>query len=173
MIIAGGVLLTALAAQVAVPLPFTPVPVSGQTFAVLALAAVLGPGRAVLTQSAYWAIGLLGVPVFVDASGGASVAFGATGGYLLGFIAASAVVGHLARRGLARKPLTMIAAWFAGSFTIFAIALPWLAVYTSSGVAETLAMGFYPFIVGDIIKASLAALVVPGLWKLVRGADEA
>jgi len=169
MLITAGVALTALAAQIAVPLPFTPVPVSGQTFAVLVLAAVLGPGRAVATQAAYWAIGLVGVPVFADASGGVQIAFGATGGYLLGFMLASVVVGTLARRGLGRKPLTMLAAWFAGSVTIFAVALPWLAVVTGSGLQETLAAGFFPFVIGDIIKAALAALVVPGLWKLVRG----
>ena len=172
MMVAGGVLLTALAAQVSVPLPFTPVPVSGQTFAVLALAAAFGPGRAVITQAAYWAVGLVGVPVFADASGGVQVAFGATGGYLVGFMAASLVVGTMARRGLDRSPLTMVAAWAAGSLTIYAFALPWLAVVTGSGLSETLAMGLYPFVVGDIVKAALAALAVPGLWKLVRGNKE-
>ena len=167
LMIVGGVLLTALAAQVTFPLPFTPVPVSGQTFAVLSLAAVLGPGRAVLTQSAYWVIGLLGVPVFADASGGVQAGLGATGGYLVGFILASVVVGTLARRGAGRRPLTMLAAWFCGSLSIFAVGLPWLAAFTGAGLAETLAMGFYPFILGDIVKASAAALFVPALWRLV------
>lgn len=165
----GGVLLTALCAQIAVPLePFSPVPITGQTFAVLLTGAALGPARGAITQSLYLAIGMMGLPVFASGSSGTDVVFGASGGYIVGFVIAAWAVGMLARRGLDRRPLLMAASFAVGSAIIYAIGLPWLAVTVDLSVPETLSQGLYPFLVGDVVKAALAGIAVPGAWRLVR-----
>jgi biotin transport system substrate-specific component len=160
--------LTALSAQVFVPLPFSPVPISGQTFAVLLTAAALGPLRAVSAQGIYVLLGMAGLPFYAGGESGVTVAFGATGGYLLGFVVAAAVVGLLARRGFDRTPWGMAAAFIAGSLTIYAFGVPWLAHTVGVSLTEAVPMGLTPFLVGDVVKAALAAGLLPLAWKLVR-----
>ncbi|GAA1861402.1 biotin transporter BioY [Myceligenerans crystallogenes] len=160
--------LTALAAQVRVPLPFTPVPISGQTFAVLLGAAALGPVRGAAAQALYVAVGLIGVPVFTDGTSGTAVLFGATGGYLVGFVAAAVVVGALARRGLDRGVLGTVLAYAAGSLVIYAIGMPWLAAVAGLNAGEAFAMGVAPFLIGDAIKAAVAGALLPSAWRLTR-----
>ena len=166
--------LTALAAQVAIPIPGTPVPVTGQTFAVLLAAAAIGPVRGALAQGLYLVLALVGLPVLAQHKSGASVVFGATGGYLVGFIVASIVVGVLARRGMSRRPLSVFVSYVAGSAVIYVFGVTWLALSLSLSVGSAISAGLTPFLLGDLLKALLAAGLLPLAWKGVaalRGSD--
>ncbi len=165
-LIGGAVWVTAAAAQIAVRLPFTPVPITGQTFAVLLCAAALGSRRGALAQLAYLGLGSAGLPIFAGWTGG--VPFGPTGGYLLGFVAAAYVVGLLVERGWDRRARTAWLAMLAGSAIIYAFGLPWLAVFTGGPTAKVLVLGLYPFIPGDLVKIALASAALPSAWLLVR-----
>ncbi|HLR93311.1 MAG TPA: biotin transporter BioY [Jiangellaceae bacterium] len=156
----------ALMAQVAMPVPGSPVPVTGQTLAVLVVGATLGTVRGVSSMVLYLVIGMLGVPVFSDASGGVHVVFGATGGYLVGFVLAAAAMGWAAARGWDRTPLRAFPLFLLGQGIIFAVALPWLAVVAGLGLAETIAAGLLPFIVGGLVKSAIASALLPGAWRL-------
>jgi len=160
-----GALILGLSAQVKVYLPFSPVPITGQTFAVLMLAALLGSKRGVLAIIAYLVEGILGLPVFAGGIGPATL-IGPTGGYLVGFIAVAYVVGKLAEMGWDRRVSTTIAAMLAGEIVLYAFGVCWLAIMTNIRIA--LAAGLYPFIVGDILKVVLAAAVLPAGWKLLN-----
>jgi biotin transport system substrate-specific component len=166
-LVAVGVLLTAAAAQVVIPLPFTPVPITGQTFAVLLLGAAYGSARGAGTMLAYLAVGAAGVPVFTEASGGVEVFQGATVGYLLAFPIAALAVGALARRGWDRKVLGMAVAFVVGSLIIYGVGVPGLAAVTGWPLGEAVAKGAVPFLVGDAVKALLAAATLPLAWKLL------
>ena len=167
LLVAGGALLTAAAAQVFVPLPFTPVPISGQTFAVLLVAAALGPARGVASMGLYVLLGLVGLPFYAEGASGPQVVLGATGGYLAGFVAAAWLVGQLARRGSDRKVLGTVGTYAAGSLVIYAFGVPWLAVVLGVGLSEALVLGLVPFLVGDALKALLAGALLPAAWRLV------
>jgi biotin transport system substrate-specific component len=167
-LVALGVLFTALLAQVAVPVPGSPVPITGQTLAVVLTAAALGPVRGTLTQVFYIAAGLVGLPFYSEASSGIDVVFGATGGYLIGFIPAAYLIGLAARRGADRNFLKAAPLFVAGQAVIFAVGVPWLAVTTGMTASQALDAGFYPFIVGGIVKAVIAAAVLGGAWAVVR-----
>ncbi|MBA2576952.1 MAG: biotin transporter BioY [Euzebyaceae bacterium] len=167
-LVAGAALLTAAAAQVVVPLPFTPVPISGQTFAVLLCAAALGPLRGSLAQGLYLLLGMLGLPFYAGGESGWQAATGATGGYLIGFVAASVVVGTLARRGLDRSAVGMAAAFLAGSVVVYAFGAPFLAVVAGVTLPEAVRLGVAPFLVGDLVKALLAAGLVPAAWRVAN-----
>ncbi|CAN5488587.1 biotin transporter BioY [soil metagenome] len=167
-LVAGAALLTAAAAQVVVPLPFTPVPISGQTFAVLLCAAALGPLRGSLAQGLYLLLGMLGLPFYAGGESGWQAATGATGGYLIGFVAASVVVGTLARRGLDRSAVGMAAAFLAGSVVVYAFGAPFLAVAAGVTLPEAVRLGVAPFLVGDLVKALLAAGLVPAAWRVAN-----
>ncbi|MFN2165099.1 MAG: biotin transporter BioY, partial [Anaerolineae bacterium] len=145
----GGSLLIALCAQVAVRMPFSPVPVTLQTLAVLLAGASLGSRRGAMSVMVYLAQGLSGLPVFAGGAFGPSYLLGPTGGYLLGFVAAAYAVGWLAERGWDRRPATMLAAMAMGSAVIYAVGLPWLAAYVGDAAWET---GLLPFLVGDAVK---------------------
>lgn len=162
------VALTALAAQVRIPVPGLPVPVTGQTFAVLLGAAALGPFRGAAAQTLYVLVGMAGLPVFTEGSAGVEVVFGATGGYLIGFIAASVVVGALARRGMDRGVLGTIVAFAAGSAVVYAVGVPWLAAVAGMSLGEALMAGAVIFLIGDAIKAVLAGVALPTAWRLTR-----
>jgi biotin transporter BioY len=164
VVIICGSLILGLSAQIKVYLPFSPVPVTGQTFAVLMLAALLGSRRGVLTMVAYLAEGVLGLPVFAGGIGLAAL-IGPTGGYLFGFIPAAYVVGKLAEMGWDRRASSTIAAMLAGEIVLYACGLCPLAIMTNFSMALT--VGLYPFIVGDILKIVLAAAVLPAGWKLL------
>jgi biotin transport system substrate-specific component len=161
-----GSLLVALAAQLEIRLPFTPVPWTGQTFAVLLVGALLGARRGALALLAYLSEGLAGMPVFAGGAFGAGALMGPTGGFLLGFVPAAAVTGALAERGWDRRFLTTWTAMAIGSACLFACGLPWLAAFV--GWDRVLALGVLPFVPGDVAKQVLAAILLPGAWKLAR-----
>jgi biotin transport system substrate-specific component len=154
-------LLIGASAQVAVPLPFTPVPITGQTLAVLLGAVVLGSGRAAAGTGAYLVAGLAGLPWFAAAS---PVTFG----YVIGFVAAAAVVGWLAGRGLDRRPVTLAAAMVVGNLVIYAVGVPYLAAVAGTSLAEAVRLGALPFVPGDLVKIAVATALVPAAWALVR-----
>ncbi len=166
MLVVLGSLFIAAMAQVRILLPFTPVPVTGQTFAVLLIGAALGSRLGGAAVAAYLAEGALGLPVF--AGGGAGLAWlaGPTGGYLAGFLAAAVLVGWLAEKGFDKRLLTSLATFAAGTAVIYTLGALWLSVYV--GLGNALATGVAPFVVGDVIKAVLAGLALPGAWKIVR-----
>ena len=159
--------ITALAAQVRIPLPFTPVPITGQTFAVLLTGAALGWKLGAAGQLLYVAVGALGAPVFTDGSGGLEVISGATGGYLIGFIFAAALVGRLAEGRQDRTFPTMFTAFILGSAVIYIFGVTGLMAATGWPLAEAVEKGVVPFLLGDIIKAAAAGLLLPGAWRLL------
>lgn len=168
VLIIGGSLLIAACAQLKVWLPFSPVPVTGQTFAVLLTGSVLGCRRGILCIILYLAQGLAGLPVFAaGAAGGPAVLFGPTGGYLAGFIPAAAVTGSLAEKGWDRKFVTTIAAMILGNLSIYAFGIAWLCILTGVN-KDTLTIGLYPFVVGDTFKIVLASALLPGIWRLIK-----
>jgi biotin transport system substrate-specific component len=158
--------LTAVSAQIAVPLPFTPVPLTLQTFAVLAGAAALGANRAVTAQTIYLLLAFAGTPILAGGAGGAQKVFGATGGYLVGFIIASYVVGRIAEFGVTKKVKATVVAYAVGSFVIYSFGALWLAQFTGNSLSWAISNGVTPFIVGDLIKAAAAGAVLPTIWKL-------
>lgn len=168
VVVLGAALLTAASAQMFVPLPFSPVPISGQTFAVLLTAAALGPARGVAAQGLYVALGAIGLPFYAQGAGGVQVVLGATGGYLLGFIAAAAVVGWCARQGFDRSVRGTALSFIAGSLVIYAVGVPWLAAVTGLSLGSAIGAGLLPFLVGDALKGLLAACVLPAAWRLVN-----
>jgi len=159
-------LVTALAAQVAMPLPWSPVPVTGQTFAVLLSAMALGARRAFLAQVLYLAEGVAGLPVFAGGAAGAHILLGPTAGYLAAFPLAAALTGFLAERGWDRRFVTTMAAMLLGSAVIFASGLAWLARFVPA--EHLMSTGFLPFVPGDLIKSALAAIAFPAAWRFAR-----
>ena len=159
---------TALAAQVAIPLPFTPVPLTLQTFAVLAGAAALGAERAVIAHVLYIALAVAGVPVLAGGASGHEVVVGATGGYLIGFVLASYVVGRISSNGASTKSGKTALAFLAGSVLIYALGAPWLAFTTGNTITWAIVNGVVPFLVGDLIKAVAAGAVLPLAWKITK-----
>ncbi len=166
LLIAAGALLVAILAQVRIPLPFTPVPLTGQTFAVLLVGAALGARRGAASLGLYAGLGLSGLPVFAGGASGLSYALGPTGGYLLGFIAAAYVIGQLAERGLERSIRTSLLPFAVGTVIIYALGAGWLAFYV--GPQAAILKGVLPFLPGDLLKLALAAIALPAAWKLSR-----
>ena len=164
LVLAGSGLI-ALAAQVRFPLPFSPVPVTGQTFAVLLVAAALGR-LGLASVIAYLVEGAGGLPVFAGGGSGTATMVGPTGGYLIGFALAAAIVGSAAERGWYRHLVTALAAMLLGEVAIYACGLAWLARFPLS--VPLLDAGLIPFIPGDLFKMVLAALALPAAWRLVR-----
>lgn len=158
--------LTALAAQIRIPLGFTPIPLTGQTFAVLLTGAALGWRRGAAAQALYVGVGLIGFPVFQGAAGGWSYATGATGGYLVGFILSAAIVGYLAEQRQDRRIATAVPAMLAGNTLIYLAGVPWLMHVLGTDLAGGLTAGFAPFVVGDLLKIAAAGLLLPALWRL-------
>jgi biotin transport system substrate-specific component len=168
-LVVGGALLTAACAQISIPVPGDPVPITGQTFAVMLCGAGLGAVRGGSAMSLYWVLGLIGLPFYADGESGAQVAFGATGGYLIGFIVAGYVVGRLAEHKLDRDPWKALPLFTIGQLIIFGIGVPWLAVDQDLSVSQAISLGFTPFILGGIVKAVAAAGLLPAAWRLVGG----
>lgn len=160
-------LLTAACAQISIPVPGSPVPVTGQTFAVILTAAALGARRGAAGQALYVGLGLF-LPFYSDGESGPTYALGATGGYLAGFVVAGWVVGALAERGGDRTPPRALPVFAAGQLVIFGLGVPWLAVSADLTLTEAIDKGFVPFIVGGLLKAALAAALLPAAWALVR-----
>jgi biotin transport system substrate-specific component len=185
----GGSLLVAGLAQISFRLPFTPVPITGQTLGVLLVGAAYGPALGAATLVLYLVWGLIGLPVFApnaDGSHDTGVqvlrATSATGGYLIGFIAAAGLTGWLSRLGWDRSVRSSIGAMLLGSIAIYAVGVPWLyhaLPPTIDGNPVTLdtalSFGLYPFIIGDTVKLLVAAGILPVAWRLlerVRPAEE-
>ncbi len=160
-----GSLLIAAGAQLRIALPFTPVPITGQTFAVLLVGALLGARRGAAAAMTYLAMGLEGLPVFSAAPPGPAALFAPTAGYLDGYVGAAWVTGSLSEKGWDRKPLTAALAMFMGSLVIFSCGVLWLGRFT--GWDKVLQTGFFPFIPGDLIKIALATALLPAGWKLL------
>ena len=168
VLVTAGVLFMALLAQVAVPVPGSPVPITGQTLGVVLTAAALGPLRGTAVQVFYILAGAVGLPFYSEASGGYDVVFGATGGYVVGFIPAAYLIGLAAKHGADRRLWQSLPLFVAGQAVIFAVGVPWLAASTGQSLPWALENGFYPFILGGVVKAALAAVVLGGAWQVVR-----
>lgn len=169
VLIAAGAALTAIAAQVQVPL--WPVPITGQTLAVLLVGSSLGALRGTLAMVLYAVLGMVGLPVFSDASSGMGVILGPTGGYIVGFMFAAAFTGWVAQRSWDRRILRSLLAFTGGTIVTFLVGLPWLAVTLGLDLQQTLQAGLYPFIVGGAVKAVMAAGVVTLGWRYVARED--
>ncbi|MEU5630337.1 biotin transporter BioY [Streptomyces rishiriensis] len=163
-LVLGGAALTGLAAQIAVPVPGTPVPVTGQTFAALLVGATLGARRGASSLAVYALAGLAGVPWFAGGTSGVGVSFG----YILGMILATAVVGALARRGADRSVLRTAGTMLLGEAIIYAVGVPYLAYAAGISASAAVAAGLTPFLIGDALKAALAMGLLPTAWKLVQ-----
>ena len=166
--VAGFALLTAAAAQLSINLPFTPVPITGQTFAVLLSGAALGSAAGGASQLLYVGLGAVGLPFYAEGRSGWEAATGTTGGYLIGFVVASYLVGLLAERRQDRNVLGAIPAFLTANAVIYLFGVPWLANVLEVPWQEAIALGATPFVIGDLAKIVLAGVLLPTAWRLVR-----
>ncbi len=163
-LVVGGTLFVALSALVQIPLPFTPVPLSLQTFAVLLTGAALGSRRGAASMALYLLAGVAGVPWFAaHQSGWAFASFG----YVVGFVAAGWLAGPLAEAGADRSVLNNTGLLVLGNVVIYAFGVAGLLAYTGMDLGTALAKGVAPFLVGDLVKIAVAAALLPAAWKLV------
>jgi biotin transport system substrate-specific component len=177
LLVAGGAGLIWATAQVAFKLPFTPVPITGQTFSVLLVGAALGTVLGGASSSLYVLWGLVAPSIGVHAQiyaphtghGWATIT-SASGGYLVSYPIVSALTGWLAERHWDRRFSSAVGAMLTGNVVIYLFGLPWLAVVLNTNLEKTLELGLYPFVPGDTFKLYLAALALPGAWKLVGAA---
>ncbi len=166
-LVVAGALLIYLTALVSFPVPGSPVPITGQTFGVLLVGGALGFRRGLTGVGLYVLLGVVGLPFFAEGRGGLAVIWGATGGYLVGFAIAGALVGRLAELGWDRRLGGALGAMLLGNVTIYVIGLPWLKVVTGMTVQDTVANGLTPFLLGDALKLALAAVLFPAAWWIV------
>ncbi|MEJ5913557.1 biotin transporter BioY [Pseudokineococcus sp. 1T1Z-3] len=167
-LVAAGVLGMVAAAQLSLPVPGSPVPVTMQTLGLVIVAAALGPVRSVTVMAVYMAGALVGLPFYSEASGGYEVVLGATGGYVVGFVPAAYLIGLAARHGADRHLLKALPLFVAGQLVVFAVGVPWLALTTGMSAEQAIATGVLPFVVGGLVKAAVASAVLPTMWALVR-----
>ena len=167
LLVCAGTAFVGLAAQVSIRLGFTPVPITGQTFAVLLVGAALGSTLGAASLALYLLLGIVGVPLYADHNHGWSVFSGATGGYIVGFVLAAALTGFLAERGWDKRFSSSVSAMLSGSVVIYACGVIWLHHVIGASWNTTLVDGLYPFVPGDIVKLYLAAAALPAAWKLV------
>jgi biotin transport system substrate-specific component len=169
-LVVGGALFTALCAQIVIHLGFTPVPITGQTFAVLAVGGALGSRRAIASQALYWLLGAIGLPFYADATGGWSRAIGSTFGYFVGFVVAAGIVGWYADHRNDRNFVMSLSAMALSTTVIYFFGALWLAhsigVPVATGESNAISLGVAPFLAGDAVKLVLAALVSPVGWAL-------
>ncbi len=163
LLVVAGVALLSLSARLRFPLPFTPVPVTGQTFAVLLTGALLGSRAGFTTVACYWLAGACGLPVFNGGSGGWAIVSGPTGGYVFGFAAATFLVGWFSERGWDRGKMIVVPLLL-GDALIYAVGLPWLAFFV--GPRAVVQAGLLPFIPGDLAKIAAAAFTLPAAWSV-------
>ncbi|MEW2389831.1 biotin transporter BioY [Streptomyces venezuelae] len=163
-LVLGGAALTGVAAQIAVPVPGSPVPVTGQTFAALLVGTSLGARRGFLSLALYALVGMAGMPWFAQAGSGVAAP---SLGYVLGMLLAATVVGALARRGGDRSVLRTAGTMVLGSAIIYAVGVPYLAAATGMSLTQAVAAGLTPFLIGDALKAALAMGVLPTAWKFL------
>ncbi len=160
-----GVAIVAVLAQVYVPIK--PVPFTGQTFGVLLVGGALGFRRGALSLALYLVLGAIGLPIFAEARSGIDVVLGASGGYIVGFVIAAAVLGRLAELGWDRQIVGSFAAMLIGTAITYAVGLPWLAVVARLSLQDTIASGLTPFLAWDAAKLAVAAGLFPAAWWLV------
>jgi biotin transport system substrate-specific component len=165
LLVLAGTGLVAACAQVSIP--FEPVPVTGQTFAVLLVGSSLGAIRGAASLVLYLWLGVAGAPIYAHQNSGWDVIVSASGGYIVGFVIAAAVTGFLAERQWDRRFSSSIGAMLTGNVIIYAVGLPWLAVVLNTNFETTLEYGLYKFVPGDLLKLYLAAAVLPTAWRLV------
>lgn len=170
-LILGGALLVALFAQIEIAVPGSPVPVTGQTLAVVVVGASLGASRGASALMLYLLLGLA-LPFYSGGDSGFDVVWGASGGYLIGFILAAYLIGKAAEHGADRKPLLAFAAFCGAQLAVFGIGVPWLYVSADMSVGDAIHYGFTVFIVGGLIKAAIGAGVTPAAWRGVRKLEE-
>ncbi|MEU6825656.1 biotin transporter BioY [Streptomyces atriruber] len=163
-LVLGGAALTGIAAQIAVPVPGSPVPVTGQTFAALLVGTSLGARRGFLSLALYALVGMAGMPWFAQAGSGVAAP---SLGYVLGMLLAATVVGALARRGGDRSVLRTAGTMVLGSAIIYAVGVPYLAAATGMSLTQAVAAGLTPFLIGDALKAALAMGALPTAWKFL------
>ncbi len=164
MLVLGATAFVALSAQLRFGLPFTPVPVTGQTFAVLLTGALLGSRLGAVSLGSYWVVGACGLPVFNNWGGGWALASGPTGGYIVGFVIAAFVVGWFAERGWDRGRWVILPLLI-GNVILYIPGLFWLARFV--GPHHVLQAGLWPFLPGDLLKLAAAAVVLPAGWTVV------
>ncbi|MET9482457.1 biotin transporter BioY [Streptomyces sp. SID3212] len=162
-LVVGGAVLTGVAAQLSVPVPGSPVPVTGQTFAALLIGVSLGARRGFLSLALYALLGMAGVPWFSEGASGVGFP---TLGYVLGMLLAATVVGALARRGGDRSVVRTAGTMVLGSAIIYAVGVPYLAVSADLSLSAAVSAGLVPFLLGDALKAALAMGALPAAWKL-------
>jgi biotin transport system substrate-specific component len=162
-LVVGSAVFVGLAAQISLPIPGTPVPVSGQPFAVLLAGATLGMGRSAAGMLLYLLAGMAGVPWFAEGSSGAGMP---SLGYVIGFVLAGALVGALSQRGGDRTPVRTACTMAVGLLAIYAVGVPYLMAALHVDLAKAVAMGVTPFLIGDALKVVLAAGLLPAAWKL-------
>nr|WP_193430001.1 biotin transporter BioY [Corallococcus soli] len=167
-LVLGAALWTALLAQVAIAVPGSPVPITGQTLAVVLTAAALGPGRGMAAQLVYLLLGAVGLPFFAKAASGWGQLVGPTGGYLVAFLPAAWLVGLAARHGYDRRPWTAVPVFLVGQLVILGIGMGWLRVAVSLDSATAFHKGFAPFVPGGVLKAAIAGLLTALAWRLVQ-----
>ena len=167
LLVLAGTGFVALAAQVSISLPFTPVPITGQTFAVVLVGASLGALLGLASLGLYLFVGALGAPVYADHAHGWDVLTGPTGGYIVGFVLAAVLTGFLAQMRWDRHFNSAVAAMLSGNVVIYLVGLPWLAAKIDTGLEDTLEAGLYPFVVGDLFKLYLAGALLPAAWAAV------
>jgi len=166
-LVVGGTAFLALMAQIAVPVPGSPVPVTGQTLGALLLGSAYGASLGFTTFATYLLVGFLGAPVFASGAHGLSRITGATGGYLVGMLLASLITGYLAGRKWDQKIFTVIPTMLIGDLVIFSAGLLWLHHSLHASWATTFKFGFTPFILGEVIKIAIASTAMPTLWRFV------
>lgn len=168
-LVTGGAVLTGALSQVLVPLPFTPVPLSLGTFAVLLTGAALGPLRGTLAMLLFLSAGLAGVPWFAgQTSGWHEASFG----YVLGYVLAAGLMGAMARTRADRRPLSMFGASLVAAAAVYVGGVPWLMAHLGVGLGEALVLGVVPFLVGDALKAVAASGLLPTVWRLLGRSAE-
>lgn len=172
VLVVGFAALSALTAQLSFRIPGTPVPVTAQTFAVLLAGGVLGMRAGAASQALYVLAGLL-LPVYANGDSGWDVIQGATGGYLVGFIFAAAIVGALAERRQDRSFLTSLPASLMGMAIVYAFGVAWLAHVTNSDSIKAVELGLAPFVIADGLKVLLAGALLPTAWHFSERTGDA
>jgi biotin transport system substrate-specific component len=167
LLVVTGAVLIYLTARVSFAIPGNPVPYTLQTFGVLVVGGALGFRRGGLAALTYVLLGVVGLPFFAEGKGGLAVIWGATGGYLIGFIVAGALVGRLSELGWDRRIGGAIGATFLGTVVIYAIGVPWLAIVTGMTMGQAISVGLVPFVLVDTVKLLAAAAVFPAAWWVV------
>ena len=175
-LVLAGALVVAVLAQVTIPLPL--VPIAGQTLGVILVGATLGSRRGATAMLAYLLAGLAGAPIFAELSGGPASVLSPSFGFVLGFVPAAFVAGWFAERAWDRRPVLALLGFVAASAVPFLLGVPYLAMILNAvmgaemGLGAVLAAGVWPFIPGGLVKAALAALLIPAAWRGLRALDE-